>query len=51
MATQQLLMSRDLLTGDQMYAAVAMNADGSFVVTWTDLNGADGTADIFAKSL
>ncbi len=39
----------DHAAGDQMYAAVAMNADGSFVVTWTDLNGANGTADICAK--
>ena len=35
--------------GDQMYATVAMNADGSFVITWTDLNGADGSADVYAK--
>ena len=41
--------SGDHTVGDQMYAAVAMNADGAFVVTWTDLNGADGSADVCAK--
>ncbi len=41
--------SGDHSTGDQMYAAVATNADGSFIVTWTDLNGADGAADVYAK--
>ncbi len=41
--------SGDHTVGDQMYATVAMNADGSFVVTWTDLNGVGGSADICAK--
>ena len=35
--------------GDQMYATVAMNANGSFAITWTDSSGASGSADVYAK--
>ena len=45
----EFLVNSEQATGDQMYATVAMNADGSFVVTWTDLNGVGGSADIYAR--
>ena len=45
----EFLVNSEQTTGDQMYATVAMNADGSFVVTWTDLNGVGGSADVYAK--
>lgn len=31
--------------GDQRYSRIAMNPDGSFVITWT--SGADGSGDVF----
>lgn len=36
--------------GDQMYATVAMNANGSFVVTWTDTDSTDGSTDVYARA-
>jgi hypothetical protein len=35
--------------GDQAYATVAMNADGSFAITWTDSTAEAGSADVYAK--
>src|SRR5699024_6024784 len=37
-------------TGDQADSAVAMDAAGDFVVSWTDLSGADGDGwGVFAR--
>ena len=35
------------LAGEQLYAAVAMDPDGNFVVTWASYQGADG--DVYAR--
>ena len=34
---------------DQQHATVSMNANGSFVITWTNDNPVSGSADIYAR--
>jgi hypothetical protein len=34
---------------DQQHANVSMNANGSFVITWTDNNATTDSADVYAR--